>query len=169
MATQRKPRKGILLAGVGVVAGALGVAFVMVGLEQADRLASVLGAFVGLAGLAVSVYGLRASETPAVPDPAAQPRKAVTMGGTSPPPPDLAMPPGPTMLPDPAMPPGLAIRSGSPPGTPAGSPVAEPPASRPAPARRYGGDHVEFQNNVFHGPVTGKNTAPTDPADPGGT
>jgi hypothetical protein len=40
------------------VAIALGVYFGRVGLEEADRGASVVGAFVGLAGLALTVYGL---------------------------------------------------------------------------------------------------------------
>ncbi|WP_283134420.1 hypothetical protein [Rhizohabitans arisaemae] len=51
---------GVML-GVGVVLGALGAAFVVLGLERADQLAGVIGMFVAAAGLAVSVYGLRSA------------------------------------------------------------------------------------------------------------
>ncbi|MER5326642.1 hypothetical protein [Streptosporangium roseum] len=47
-----------MLIGTGLVIGALGVIFVIMGLDRADQLASVLGAFIGLAGLGTSVYGL---------------------------------------------------------------------------------------------------------------
>jgi hypothetical protein len=40
-----------------VVVG-LGITFVVIGLERADQLASVLGAFIGLTGLGLSLYGL---------------------------------------------------------------------------------------------------------------
>ncbi|MDQ3405414.1 MAG: hypothetical protein M3548_18820 [Actinomycetota bacterium] len=43
---------GLALVGAGVVV------FVVVGLDRADKLASVTGVFVGLAGLAVAVYGV---------------------------------------------------------------------------------------------------------------
>ena len=46
-----------LVAG-GLVAVALGVTFIVLGLEEADRLASVVGVFFALAGLGVSVYGV---------------------------------------------------------------------------------------------------------------
>jgi hypothetical protein len=36
----------------------VGVTFIVLGLEQADQLASVVGVLVGLAGLGVSVYGV---------------------------------------------------------------------------------------------------------------
>lgn len=48
--------------GVAVTAAvALAVVFVIVGLHEADRLASVVGAFIGLAGLVVAVFGLATS------------------------------------------------------------------------------------------------------------
>jgi hypothetical protein len=46
----------------GLVLGGLGVFFVLVGLETADKVASVLGLFVGLAGLGLSVAGSRQTE-----------------------------------------------------------------------------------------------------------
>ncbi|WP_432060816.1 hypothetical protein [Streptomyces sp. S1] len=46
---------GAVLGGIGLVA--LGVFFVRSGLESADRLASVIGVFVGIAGLALAAYG----------------------------------------------------------------------------------------------------------------
>lgn len=42
---------------VGAVAG-LGVYFVLVGLENADKMASVVGVFVALVGLGLTVYGM---------------------------------------------------------------------------------------------------------------
>nr|BFE50148.1 hypothetical protein GCM10017745_35750 [Saccharothrix mutabilis subsp. capreolus] len=50
----------------------LGVFFVVLGLDQADKLASVLGFFVGLVGLGLSIAGLRRaqpveSQAPATP------------------------------------------------------------------------------------------------------
>ena len=42
---------------VAAVAG-LGVYFAVAGLDKADKLASVAGTFIGLAGLVVSVYGI---------------------------------------------------------------------------------------------------------------
>ncbi|MEW1839212.1 hypothetical protein AB0392_14760 [Nonomuraea angiospora] len=46
-------------AGVAVVALAgLGTYFALVGLDKADKLASVIGVFVAVAGLGVAVYGL---------------------------------------------------------------------------------------------------------------
>jgi hypothetical protein len=47
-------------AGGAVTAAAvvvLGVYFATVGLDKADKLASVLGAFIGVAGLALTIYG----------------------------------------------------------------------------------------------------------------
>ena len=40
------------------VAAGLGVYFAVAGLDKADKLASVAGAFIGLAGLVASVYGM---------------------------------------------------------------------------------------------------------------
>jgi len=54
---------GLILAGVGVV-------FLVVGLDKADKIASSAGLFVGLAGLGVSVYGVilaRRASTPPIP------------------------------------------------------------------------------------------------------
>lgn len=54
------------VAVVGVVVIGLGVLMVGVGLDKADKLASVLGLFVGLVGLALSVFGtLLARRAPA--------------------------------------------------------------------------------------------------------
>ncbi|MFC4114794.1 hypothetical protein [Nonomuraea zeae] len=47
----------------------LGVYFARVGLADADQLASVIGVFVALAGLGVSVYGLITARPPAQPEP----------------------------------------------------------------------------------------------------
>ncbi|MGW9372215.1 hypothetical protein ACWGVR_19570 [Streptomyces xanthophaeus] len=46
----------LVVAGLGVVG--LGVFFAVAGLDDADKLASVIGVFVGLAGLGLSVYGI---------------------------------------------------------------------------------------------------------------
>ncbi|GAA4231714.1 hypothetical protein GCM10022254_29690 [Actinomadura meridiana] len=56
------------LTGVGAVVAVmalvgLGAYFAAVGLDDADKLASVLGVFVALAGLAVAVYGLVTSSS----------------------------------------------------------------------------------------------------------
>ncbi|AQZ66199.1 unnamed protein product [[Actinomadura] parvosata subsp. kistnae] len=68
-------RKRVLVWGGAVVAAAalaaLIVYFVRVGLDNADKLASVIGLFVAIAGLAVAVYGLRSQ--PQQPDEAAKP------------------------------------------------------------------------------------------------
>ncbi|WP_314175792.1 hypothetical protein [Streptomyces winkii] len=47
------------LFGLGLAV--LGTYFVIVGLERAERLSSVLGLFVGLLGLAIAVYGVYAA------------------------------------------------------------------------------------------------------------
>ncbi|MFC6082986.1 SET domain-containing protein [Sphaerisporangium aureirubrum] len=52
---------GVLFAGAVI---AMGVYFARVGLENADRTASVIGAFVGLTGLAVTVYAMLTGTTP---------------------------------------------------------------------------------------------------------
>ncbi|TDD58313.1 hypothetical protein [Actinomadura rubrisoli] len=55
-------RGRVLVRGGAVVAAmatvGLGGYFAAVGLDEADKLASVIGVFVALAGLAVAVYGL---------------------------------------------------------------------------------------------------------------
>ncbi|MGR6923279.1 hypothetical protein ACU635_54255 [[Actinomadura] parvosata] len=68
-------RKRVLVwggAGVAVVpSAALIVYFVRVGLDNADKLASVIGLFVAIAGLAVAIHGLRSQ--PRQPDDAPKP------------------------------------------------------------------------------------------------
>ncbi|MGA4994714.1 hypothetical protein [Nonomuraea bangladeshensis] len=58
MATRKSPWQWISLLAGGLLAGALGVIFIMLDLEQADQLASVVGVFITLIGLGVSVYGV---------------------------------------------------------------------------------------------------------------
>ncbi|WP_153534465.1 hypothetical protein [Actinomadura macrotermitis] len=61
---------GVLLVGLGVV-------FVLVGLDKADKISSTLGVFIGLIGLALSVYGVvlarRALAQQPTPDPEQEP------------------------------------------------------------------------------------------------
>ncbi|NJP92138.1 hypothetical protein HCN51_22175 [Nonomuraea sp. FMUSA5-5] len=77
-------RKRMLVWGGAVVAAvalaALIVYFVRVGLDNADKLASVIGLFVAVAGLAVAVYGLRSQ--PQQPDDAAKPGTSASASGT---------------------------------------------------------------------------------------
>ncbi len=49
-----------VVAGVGSVV-ALGIVFASAGLDKADKMASVCGAFIGIGGLAVAIHGLRAA------------------------------------------------------------------------------------------------------------
>ncbi|WP_159043150.1 MULTISPECIES: hypothetical protein [unclassified Streptomyces] len=66
--TSRRVRAwaGAVLGGLGLIA--LGVFFVRSGLESADRLASVIGVFVGIAGLALAAYGtVQTRRTPSGP------------------------------------------------------------------------------------------------------
>lgn len=126
------------MAGAGAVLGVLGAVFIVIGLEQADRLASVLGVFVGLAGLGVSVYGLRhqAGHAP------------VDHGVTS--------PPGVVTGIAPSLP-GPGVRHGEAPASPAEPAEPDgPDGPRSEVARQYGGDHMEFHGDTFHGPVIGK-------------
>ncbi|MEV0379058.1 hypothetical protein [Nonomuraea sp. NPDC050643] len=51
------------VAAVAAMVG-LGVYFTRVGLEDADKVASVIGVFVALVGLAVAIYGLRGGRSP---------------------------------------------------------------------------------------------------------
>lgn len=55
-----RSRAGVLVGVVVTVLSATGLAiyFARVGLDRADKLASVLGTFVGLVGLAMAAYGL---------------------------------------------------------------------------------------------------------------
>ncbi|CAL9645350.1 hypothetical protein SUDANB95_06426 [Actinosynnema sp. ALI-1.44] len=59
----------------GLVVVAVGVGVVLLGLEKADQVASVVGALAGVAGLAVALYGLRRTTTPT---PAPAPAATVT-------------------------------------------------------------------------------------------
>lgn len=65
---------------VAVVVG-LAVYFRAVGLDRADKTASVLGAFLGLAGLALSVYGVVGGR--AGPSPASSPQPGGTAAGSA--------------------------------------------------------------------------------------
>jgi hypothetical protein len=49
----------------GILAGALGVTFVVVGLDRADKIASVVGALVAVAGLGMAVRESRGAPRPA--------------------------------------------------------------------------------------------------------
>ncbi|MFI0486800.1 hypothetical protein [Actinomadura sp. 9N215] len=57
MAISRSGRWAGVLAG-GVLLAGVGVVFVVVGLDRADKIASSAGFFVGVAGLVVAVYGV---------------------------------------------------------------------------------------------------------------
>ncbi|MEV6037448.1 hypothetical protein AB0L65_40290 [Nonomuraea sp. NPDC052116] len=86
-------RRGVLVwggAGLGVAAlVGLGVYFARVGLDDADKLASVIGVFVALAGLGASAWGLLADRrsggaapmAPVVAEPGARPAPTRTYGG----------------------------------------------------------------------------------------
>jgi hypothetical protein len=52
----------VLLAGAALVA--LGLSFVAVGLYEASEIAGVIGAFVGLIGMGLSVYGIVLARRP---------------------------------------------------------------------------------------------------------
>jgi hypothetical protein len=52
-----------------VATAGLGVYFTTVGLDKADKLASVIGAFIGLAGLALTAYGTITDRRPDQPPP----------------------------------------------------------------------------------------------------
>ncbi|MFG1874237.1 hypothetical protein ACGFIV_05305 [Sphaerisporangium sp. NPDC049003] len=54
---------------VAVAVIGLGVYFTTVGLDKADKLASVIGVFIGLAGLALAIYGLLADRRTGPPSP----------------------------------------------------------------------------------------------------
>jgi hypothetical protein len=74
MVRRKSPWAWILPVAGGLVAGALGVTFIVLDLEEADQLASVVGVFVALAGLGVSVHGVmpaRRGETRSRPSPPA--------------------------------------------------------------------------------------------------
>ncbi len=55
----------LVIAGLAVVG--LGTFFAVTGLDNADKLASVIGVFVGLAGLGLSVYGIVLGRRPPAP------------------------------------------------------------------------------------------------------
>ncbi|WP_256106313.1 hypothetical protein [Streptomyces sp. ODS05-4] len=56
----RRGRSGLIGTGVLLVLAGLGAFLAFQGLDRADKWASVLGLFVGVAGLALAVYGARA-------------------------------------------------------------------------------------------------------------
>lgn len=68
-------------AAVAAMAG-LGVYFARVGLESADKLASVIGVFVGLIGLALAAYGLVPGRSPAAPPAGPEMRPDVSASGS---------------------------------------------------------------------------------------
>lgn len=68
--------------GAGLIAAAIGTVFFVIGLDAADKVSSGAGLFVGLAGLAVAVYGVVLARSPA-PSPAS---------GTTSPPSETALP-----------------------------------------------------------------------------
>ncbi|MEU1729376.1 hypothetical protein [Nonomuraea sp. NPDC005692] len=80
MATRISPWLWISLLAGGVLAGALGVIFIVLDLEQADQLASVVGVFVALAGLSISVYGVVLSRRGDVPSTGSSPAAAPPLG-----------------------------------------------------------------------------------------
>ncbi|MGS2644174.1 hypothetical protein [Streptosporangium sp. LJ11] len=73
--TEHMSRRALTWSGVAVALVALatlGWYFITVGLDRADKLASVLGAFVGLLGLGLAVYGAFSSRPEeAAPEPEA--------------------------------------------------------------------------------------------------
>jgi hypothetical protein len=78
-------RKRVLVwggAAVAVVAAAaLIYSFVRVGLDNADKLASVIGLFFTVAGLGVAIHGLRSRPAPANDEPERAPGPGVTASG----------------------------------------------------------------------------------------
>ncbi|MBN6051066.1 hypothetical protein JYK22_03885, partial [Nonomuraea sp. RK-328] len=91
MVTWKSPWLWISLTVGGIVVGALGVIFIVLDLEQADQLASVVGVFITLAGLGISVYGVvlarRSEASSAGSSPASSPPSdtdAVTAAGERP-------------------------------------------------------------------------------------
>lgn len=66
----------------GVALAGLGIAFLFAGLDDADKIASVIGAFVGLIGLALSGYGVILARRGSTPQstPGAQRVKKVKAG-----------------------------------------------------------------------------------------
>lgn len=125
---------GILIA----VAAGLGGYVAGVGLEEGDRLASVIAAITGLAGLGVALYGLK--QPPSPPGHASEPT-----------------PEAPAVI-------GPAAQSVA--GAGASSPSPSPtPLVPPGAGRSYGGDHVEI-HGTFHGPVQGKGVQHNHPPSP---
>ncbi|NAS25770.1 hypothetical protein GT755_29325 [Herbidospora sp. NEAU-GS84] len=64
MVIRRRPRIGKPQVGLAFGTGALVLTFVTLGLEQSDQLASVIGVFVGLAGVVIAVHGRTRPENP---------------------------------------------------------------------------------------------------------
>ncbi|WP_144127732.1 RIP homotypic interaction motif-containing protein [Catellatospora sichuanensis] len=66
----------------GIVVAALGVTFLFIGLEQADRLASVVGAVAGVTGLGFSIWtATRSTARPTAEPGSGAPGDPATSGG----------------------------------------------------------------------------------------
>ncbi|GAA3134364.1 hypothetical protein [Nonomuraea salmonea] len=79
-------RRALVWSGSAVAVVALAGLVVYVaraGLDEADKLAGVIGAFVGLAGLGVSVYGVVRGDPPTGPGPGSGPGSVVVKGDNS--------------------------------------------------------------------------------------
>ncbi|WP_346041681.1 hypothetical protein [Actinomadura chokoriensis] len=77
-------RRALVWSGGGVAAAAaagLGWYFAAVGLDKADKLASVTGVFVGLAGLCVAFYGALSDRTTNEVEQSGQHVRETTVGG----------------------------------------------------------------------------------------
>ncbi|MEU4832243.1 hypothetical protein [Streptosporangium sp. NPDC023615] len=73
--TEHMSRRTLTWSGVAVALvalAALGWYFIAVGLDRADKLASVIGALVGLLGLGLAVYGAVSSPPEAVSSPSGE-------------------------------------------------------------------------------------------------
>jgi drug/metabolite transporter (DMT)-like permease len=71
--SRRVVRVGVVVGGVTLIG--LGVLFVVAGLDKADKIASILGAFIGLVGLVLAGYGVVLARR-ALPERSSQPRAA---------------------------------------------------------------------------------------------
>lgn len=71
----------VVTAVVGAALVGLGAFFTTVGLDRADKFASVLGAFVGVVGLGLAAFGVSATRrAPDQPQPDAHPDDAASAG-----------------------------------------------------------------------------------------
>ncbi|MDH2424909.1 hypothetical protein [Sphaerisporangium sp. TRM90804] len=138
-------RVALPLAGLALVGA--GTYFAIIGLDRADKLASVLSAFAGVAGLALSAYGLVLAHRTTRP-PAHAPPPGAAPGGTTPP---GLSPSGATL---PSTPPADAAPPGAPPSGTARP--GTPPAAGAAPDGRPSEPPGNVRNTVsgsVHGPV----------------